>query len=129
VSMTTENAKDAGAERLARMVGRFAVAARAHQHSLEEMDEERGGGHVRVLTGLYAAIVREGERGVEALLALLDSEDDVVAGMAAVFSLGSCTERSLAVLRRLAEGEGLLAFRARCAVDLWERGEWRQPGG
>lgn len=111
------------------MVGRFAVAAQAHQRSLETMDDERAAAHVRVLTGLYAAIVREGDSGREAFLLLLESSDDVVAGMAAVYALPTATERSLAVLRRLAAGEGLLGFRARCALERWERGDWEQAGG
>ncbi len=115
------------AERLARMVSRFAVAAQAHQRSLDVMDEAGAAAHVRVLHGLYAAIVREGERGEEAFLLLLESDNDVVAGMAAVFTLQSATERALVVLRRLAAGEGLLGFRARYALERWEKGEWQQP--
>lgn len=118
---------DDGAKRLARLVSRFAIAARAHQRSLEQMDDESAAAHVRVLTGLYAAIGREGDAGREAFLLLLESGDDVVAGMAAVFSLQSATERSLAVLRRLAAADGLLGFRARYAVERWENGEWQQP--
>jgi len=115
------------AERLARMVSRFAVAARAHGDSLAELDDVRAAAHVRLLTGLYAGICREGEAGREAFLLLLESGDDAVAGMAAVFSLSSSPERALKVLRRLAAADGLLGFRARYAVELWEKGEWRQP--
>lgn len=114
-------------ERLARMVSRFAVAARAHQVAIDEMDDGRAAGHVKVLSGLFGAITVEGESGVGAFLALLDSSDDIVAGMAAVFALGIATDRSLAVLRRLAALEGLLGFRARCALERWENGEWQQP--
>jgi len=110
------------------MVSRFAVAARAHRQSLEEFDDEGAAGHVRLLVGLYAAICREGDAGQEAFLLLLESGDDAVAGMAAVFSLASETELSLVVLRRLAAGEGLLGFRARYAIERWEKGEWQQPG-
>jgi len=115
------------AGRLARMVGRFAIAARAHQRSLEELDDVRAAAHVRVLTGLYGAIEREGEAGRQALLVLLDSSDDVVAGMAAVYVLHFATERSLQVLRRLAAAGGLLGFRAGYVVERWENGEWEQP--
>lgn len=114
-------------ERLARMVSRFAVAAGAHQRAMEEMDDGRAAGHVKVLTGLYAAIISEGECGVGAFLALLDDRDNAVAGMAAVYALGISTGRSLAVLQRLAGLEGLLGFRARCALERWEKGEWQQP--
>lgn len=116
-------------ERLARLVSRFAVAAQAHLLSMEEMDDSRAAGHVKVLTGLFSAIITEGDEGVEAFLVLLESSDDAVAGMAAVFALHISTERSLAVLRRLAEIEGLLGFRARFALERWENGEWQPPGG
>jgi hypothetical protein len=116
------------AERLARTVSRFAVAARAYQRALDDLDEERAAAHVRVLSGLYGVVVREGEAGLAAFLELLDDGDDAVAGMAAVYALASAPERSLVVLRRLAAGEGLLAFRARHVVERWEAGEWQQPG-
>lgn len=114
-------------ERLARMVSRFAIAARAHQRSLEEFDDERAAAHVRLLSRLYTAIQREGEEGREAFLLLLESGDDVIAGMAAVYSLHFATDRSLRVLRRLAAAGGLLGFRASYAVERWEKGEWQQP--
>lgn len=114
-------------ERLSLLLRRFAVAARAHQTALEEMDEDRANAHARVISGLYAAIIREGGDGREALLALLDSENQVVAGMAAVFSLRYNPSRSLEVLRRLADKGGLLGFRASVALERWESGEWDGP--
>jgi len=114
-------------ERLSLLIRRFAVAAQAHQAALEEMDEERANAHARVISGLYAAILHEGGAGREALLALLDSESQVVAGMAAVFSLRYSPSRSLGVLRMLAEKGGLLGFRASVALERWEKGEWDEP--
>jgi hypothetical protein len=120
---------DAESKRLTILVSRFAVAARAYQRSLEELDDERAAAHVRVLTGLYGAIVREGVAGREAFFLLLENGEAEVAGMAAVYGLESAPERCLAVLRRLAAEGGLLGFRARYALELWEKGEWQQPGG
>jgi len=114
-------------EKLSLLTRRFAIAAQAHQAALEEMDEDRANAHARVISGLYAAIVREGDVGREALLALVDSESQVVAGMAAVFSLRYNPSRSLEVLRLLADKEGLLGFRASVAIERWESGEWNEP--
>ena len=114
-------------DKLSLMVRRFAVAAQAHQAALEEMDEGRANAHARVISGLYAAIIREGDTGREALLVLLEHESQVVAGMAAVFSLSYNPSRSLAVLRRLAGQGGLLGFRASVAIERWESGEWDEP--
>jgi len=114
-------------EKLSLLIRRFAIAAQAHQTALEEMDEERANAHARVISGLNAAIIREGGAGREALLALLYSESQVVAGMAAVFSLRYSPSRSLEVLRMLAEKGGLLGFRASVALERWEKGEWDEP--
>ena len=114
-------------EKLSLLIRRFAIAAQAHQTALEEMDEDRANAHARVISGLYAAIIREGDVGRESLLALLDSESQVVAGMAAVFSLRYNPSRSLEVLRQLAGKGGLLGFRASVAIERWEGGEWHEP--
>jgi hypothetical protein len=121
--MNGENVND----RLARLVSRFATAARAHQEALEELDESRAGTQVRIIAGLFEAIVREGNVGREALLALTESDNQVVAGMAAVYSMRYDPPRCLTVLRRLATQEGLLGFRASVAVERWEKGEWDGP--
>ena len=114
-------------EKLSLLVRRFAVAAQAHQTALEDMDEDRANAHARVISGLHAAIIREGDDGREALLALLDSENQVVVGMVAVFSLRYNPTRSLEVLRMLADKGGLLGFRASVALERWESGEWDEP--
>lgn len=111
-------------EKLARLLSRFATAAKAHQAALEEMDEERANAHARMLTVLHGALLREGQPGLEGLLALVDSEIPVVAGMAAVYAIHLDPERCLATLRRLAAEPGLLGFRAGVAIERWEAGEW-----
>jgi hypothetical protein len=114
-------------EKLTLIIHRFSIASQAHQSALEEMDEDRANAHARVINGLYTAIIREGDIGREALLALLDSENQVVAGMAAVFSLRYNPSRSIEVLRMLAGKGGLLGFRASVAIERWESGEWDGP--
>jgi hypothetical protein len=111
-------------EKLPLLIKRFAIAARAHQSALEEMDEQRANAHARVITGLYQTITSEGNAGREALLELLDSEIPVVAGMAAIFSLSYNPSRSLEILKQLADQGGLLGFRASSAIERWENGEW-----
>ena len=111
-------------DRLRRLINRFATAAKAHHEALEVLDDVDANRHARLIAGLYDAIVREGEAGREGLLTLLDSRDDAVAGMVAVYSLSYRPERCVAVLRRIAAGEGLLAFRASVALQRWENGDW-----
>src|SRR6185369_2941025 len=114
-------------EKLSLLIRRFSIAAQAHQAAIEEMDEDRANAHARIIGGLYAAIIREGDIGREARLALLVSDNQVVAGMAAVYSLRYNPSRSLEVLRRLADRGGLLGFRASVAIERWENGEWDEP--
>ena len=114
-------------ERVARLVRRFAVAARAHHAALETLDESGANTHARVIAGLFAAISATGEDGREALLLLVESPDPAVAGMAAVYSLRYRPEPCLTLLRGVATGKGLLAFRAAGALTLWEAGEWELP--
>jgi len=111
-------------EKITLLLRRFAIAAQAHQSALEDMDEERANDHARVITGLYAAIIREGDEGREALLTLLVNDSPVVAGMAAVYSLRYDPSRALELLRRLAEQGGMLGFRASIAIERWQNGEW-----
>lgn len=113
-------------DKLARLLVRFAIAAKAHYQALEAMDEVRASTHALIIAGLYEAIVREGEAGREGLLALVDSDDKAVAGMAAVYSIRYSPERCVALLRKLAAMEGLMGFRARVALERWEAGDWEE---
>ena len=113
-------------DRLALLLKRFAVAARAHHEALEALDAERTEAQARMIAGLHGALVREGKQGEELLLNLVDSPDPVVAGMAAVYSIRLDTGRCLAALRRVSKEPGLLGFRAEMAIQRWESGEWEE---
>lgn len=115
-------------DKLALLLHRFCAAAAAHHEALEAMDEERANAHARMVTGLYRAIAAEGPAGQAGILALLDSNSPVVAGMAAVYSLDAHPEICLATLRRVAREPGLLGFRASVAIERWETGSWEHPG-
>jgi hypothetical protein len=115
-------------DKLTRLLQRFATVAKAHYQALEEMDEERANAHAVMIAGLYRSIFNTGESGRQALLELTDNQDPVVAGMAAVYSIGYDNKRCLATLRRVALEPGLLGFRASVAIERWESGEWWGPG-
>lgn len=110
-------------DQLTRLVRRFAVTAKAHHEALEVMDDVLANRHAAMIAALYAAIADEGDAGKERLLTLLDDPEDSVAGMAAVYLLRYNRLRCVAVLREIAAGQGLLAFRARVALERWEKGE------
>src|SRR3954468_11710397 len=114
-------------EKLTLLLHRFAIAALAHHEALETMDEAQANAHARIISGLHRSIVGEGETGTEALLAMVDDPNPIVAGMAAVYSIRHNSGRCLTVLRRVALEPGLLGFRAGVAVERWESGEWQGP--
>jgi hypothetical protein len=114
-------------DKLTRLLQRFATTATARFQALEEMDEERANTCAQMIAGLHRSIVGTGESGSQALLELVDDNDPVVAGMAAVYSIRYDSERCLSTLRRVALLPGLLGFRAQIAIERWESGEWQGP--
>lgn len=92
---------------LSRLLRRFATTATAHFQALEALNEERATTCARMIAGLHRSIIDNGESGRQALLELVDDNDPVVAGMAAVFSIRYDSERCLSTLRRVALVPGL----------------------
>ncbi|MDD2338290.1 MAG: hypothetical protein PHD01_17170, partial [Geobacteraceae bacterium] len=88
--------------KLTRLLQRFSITAAAHYQALEEMNEERANSHAHMLAGLHRSIIASGESGRQALLELVDDNDPVVAGMAAVYSIRYDSKRCLSTLRRVA---------------------------
>ena len=111
-------------ETLERLISRFARAAVRHHAALENMDEEETNRQAFLIGRLFTGIAAYGDTGRSKLLVLLTSDQPVVAGMAAVYSLRSATDEALPVLRRIAGEPGLLGYRASMAIERWERGEW-----
>jgi len=114
-------------EKLTRLLQRFTATALAHNQALEDMNEERANTQARMVAGLYRSIIDSGESGRLALLEMVDDNDPVVAGMAAVYSIRYDSKRCLAALARVALVPGLLGFRAKMAIERWESGEWLGP--
>src|SRR5689334_11991982 len=74
-------------EQLGRLLLRFRLAAQEHAVAVEAMDEGMANREATIIARLYQAIAAKGEEGKKELLALTWSDDDAVAGMAAVYSL------------------------------------------
>jgi hypothetical protein len=111
-------------DRLDKLLQRFTIAATAHHAALEAMNAEQAGHHARMTGALFTAIMATGTAGRERFSVLLDHDDPVVAGMAAVYVISSDTARSLATLQRVATEPGLLGFRAAAAIERWQSGDW-----
>jgi hypothetical protein len=106
------------------LVEEFAEAADLHFEAVEALDDEQANRQAGRLARLFAEIVKQGNDGREALLALVDSSNSAVAGMAAVYSLRYSPARCVALLKHLAKQPGLLGFRAGAALQRWEEGDW-----
>ena len=111
-------------DKLQTLLKRFAIAAKNHCLAMEEMDEEKAHRHGIIIARLFEEIIGEGQSGREGLLALADSEDQAVAGMAAVYSMRYRPDRCIRVLERLSSEPGLLGFRASMALEHWQTGKW-----
>ena len=112
-------------ERVAKLIEWFVKAALRHAEAVESMQEEAAAVQVECLNRFFAALHRE-EGGMPRFFTLLDHEEPVVAGMAAVYALREAPERSRAALARVAQTPGLIGFRAQIALERWDSGDWQR---
>jgi hypothetical protein len=106
------------------LVRKFAESAIGQTDALENGDAVSGEKHAVACSKTFDALRAQGDSGREALTALFEHEDAAVRTTAAVFLLGYCEERALAVLEAEAKGDGLPAFVAAQALERWEEGDW-----
>ena len=109
-------------EKVTKLIGWFVKAALRHAEAMEALEDELALAEVQDLNRYYHALRREG--GMERFLELLDHQDPAVAGMAAVYAMRQAPPRCRAVLVRISRLPGLIGFRAKAALERWERGEW-----
>ena len=109
-------------DKITKPVRWFAKAALRHAEALKAFDAEAASELVRELDRFYGVVKRE--RGLESFLTLLDDQDPVIAGMAAVYAIREATERCTATLGKLASQPGMIGFRAEAALERWESGDW-----
>ena len=108
----------------AKLIEWFGKAAVRHAEAMENLQEEVAAAQVADLDRFYAAVLREG--ALDLFLALLDNEDERVAGMAAVYALHDEPTRCREVLVRLSTLPGLIGFRAQTALERWDSGDWNK---
>jgi len=110
-------------DKLTKLVADFAEVAAQHYESLQEMNEEKANRLSGRIMQLYAEIRLMGNDGREALLARLESDCPGAAAIVSLYKQTYTTERSRKVLERLACEEDLMGFRARIALERWDKGE------
>jgi CheY-like chemotaxis protein len=109
-------------ERVAKLISWFIKAALRHAAAIEALQEAEAAEQVACLNRFYQALKRE--EALEQFLVLLDHEEPVVSGMAAVYAMRVAPQRCIATLISVAKKPGLIGFRAQAALDRWESGEW-----
>lgn len=108
------------------IVDNFAEATIKHHEAILQGSKPRiVNTQAKRIDRLFQAITQKGEAGRQALLALVDSENLVVASMAAVYSLKYSPERCKTGLERIAKEPGLIGFAAEQALQRWEEGNWQ----
>jgi hypothetical protein len=109
-------------EKITKLIEWFVKAALRHAEAVDAMHEEAAALQVESMDRFFSALHRE--EGMPQFLALLDNQDPVIAGMAAVYALREAPELCRPVLVRLAQEPGLIGFRAQMALERWDSGEW-----
>jgi len=109
-------------ERVEKLLAWFAKAAICHAEAIEVLDEEESARITERLDSYFAAVSRAG--GLQQLLTLLDHENPAVSGMAAVYAMREAPQRCRVTLAQVARTPGMLGFRAKAALELWESGQW-----
>jgi hypothetical protein len=109
-------------EKVAKLIDWFVKSALRHAEAVEAMQDEAAAVQVECLDRFFAALHRED--GMQQFFGLLDHDNPVVAGMAAVYAMREAPERCRPVLARVAREPGLIGFRAQIALERWDAGEW-----
>lgn len=111
--------------KIQKIVAMFADATRKHYEATMRGDWRQTNKHAKRIATAFRSITETGEEARNALLQLAQSDDDVVASMAAAFSLKYATEEAKLTLRRIAKRNDLLGFEAEQALQRWEEGTWQ----
>lgn len=108
-----------------KLVDDFAEAAEKSYEAMQQGDWAENNKWVKKQVTAFRRITELGTPARDELLRLLNHENPVIAKSAATFSLKYATERSVAVLKRIAEEPGMLGFEAQQSLLRWQEGSWQ----
>ena len=111
-------------ERIGQLVHHFAELIVRRSDAMDRSDAWMQDRCADRIDAVFANLTAFGDRGREALAALLTHRRAEVREMAACYLLRHRTDEALQVLRKEASGEGAVAYRASQAIKRWEDGEW-----
>jgi hypothetical protein len=110
---------------LQELLDTFVESVDGQQMAILQGDWRKGNSLAKRYDAAFRQIIKYGEEGRDALLALTDHPKLAVAEMAAVYSLKHDPERCLEVLRKISNEPGLIGFGAKQAIQRWEEGSWQ----
>ena len=106
-----------------KLIEDFIDAAEKHREATTT-NSQRANKQAKRIHKIFLEIIDSGTSAREALLQLTNHDNLAVASMAAVYSLKYNPEKSLAVLKQIAQTPGVIGFEARHAIQRWEEGVW-----
>jgi hypothetical protein len=109
-------------QRVEKLLAWFARAAVCHAEAMDVLDEEESARLTERLDSYFTAVNREGS--LDQFLTLLEHENPAVSGMAAVYAMREAPQRCQVTLSQVARTPGMLGFRAKAALEMWESGQW-----
>lgn len=107
------------------LIDTFAEETRKHYDTTMKGDWKQTNKHAKRISSTFLAITEIGEEARNALLQLAKGEDEIVASMAATYSLKYATDEAKLVLNRIARRSDLLGFKAAQALQRWQEGAWQ----
>jgi len=110
-------------EKVAKLIDWFVKAALRHAEAIDDMQQEAAAVQVECLDRFFTAVQRED--GMQQFFTLLEHQNPLIAGMAAVYGMREAPERCRPVLARLAQEPGLIGLRAQTALERWDAGDWQ----
>lgn len=108
-----------------KLIDTFAAETRKHYVATLKGDWKQTNKHAEEISTAFQAITQIGEEARNALLQLAMGEDEVVASMAATYSLKYAPNEAVLVLNQIARRSNLLGFEAAQALQRWQERTWQ----
>ena len=109
------------------LVAAYRAAAVANGRATEESDHRTANRQHDIVAAIYRELRKRGDSAQRELLALLDDINPHVRAWAAAHALEFAPDRGEPVLRRLANGAGVVGLNAEMTLREWTKGSLTFP--
>lgn len=114
-----------GSQKISKLINLFTQSSQLHYQASLDGDFRTANKQVSKINKIHKSLIKFGQDGRDALLALVEDKDPSVAAMAAAYSLKHNPETCIRVLKCLSSRPDLLGFQAKHALIRWNKGEWK----